>query len=118
MVLLLVMMVFTAIAIWEKRKRREIEQGEALFFGKCKSMTIFGRYYFYLFIVGMVLNVENAEQSKILLVAGILLLFLILLNMLLSFWRPREIDKKAVDSLFSYEKECETIAFLVLTYIH
>lgn len=105
MLLVLVLMVITAICriadvvllkTWENRKRQEIEQGEAIFFGKCKSMTIFGRYFFYLFVVGMVLNVENAEQSKILLAAGMLLLFLILLNMLLSFWRPLEIDNGAV----------------------
>lgn len=105
MLLVLVLMVITAICrmadavllkTWENRKRQEIEQGEAIFFGKCKSMTIFGRYFFYLFVVSMVLNVENAEQSKILLAAGMLLLFLILLNMLLSFWRPLEIDNGAV----------------------
>lgn len=105
MLLVLVLMVITALCriadvvllkIWEKRKKREIEQGEELFFGKCKSMTIFGRYFFYLCIVGMILNVENIEQGKILLAAGILLLFLILLNMLLSFWRPLEIDNGAV----------------------
>ncbi len=101
MLWILVLMVITAICrmadavllkIWEKRKRQEIEQGEELFFGKCKSMTIFGRYFFYLFIVGMILNVENAEQSKVLLAAGMLLLFMILLNVFLSFWRPLEID--------------------------
>lgn len=101
MLLVLVLMVITAICrmadvvllkIWENRKRQETEQGEALFFGKCKSMTIFGKYFIYLVIVGMVLNVENAEQSKVLLAAGMLLLFMILLNVFLSFWRPLEID--------------------------
>lgn len=101
MLLVLVMIEMTAICrmadavllkTWENRKRRELEQGEALSFGNCKSMTVFGRFFFFLFIVGMIWNVENAEQSKILLATGILLLFLILLNMLLSFWRPLEID--------------------------
>lgn len=101
MLLVLVMIAMTAICrmadavllkTWENRKRRELEQGEALSFGNCKSMTVFGRYFFFLFIVGMIWNVENEEQSKILLATGILLLFLILLNMLLSFWRPLEID--------------------------
>lgn len=105
MLLVLVLMVITALCriadvvllkIWEKRKKREIEQGEALFFGKCKSMTIFRRYFFYLCIVGMILNVENIEQGKILLATGMLLLFLILLNVFLSFWRPLEIDNGAV----------------------
>lgn len=105
MLLVLVLIVITAICrmtdavllkTWEKKKRQEIEQGEELFFGKCKSMTIFGRYFIYLFIVGMILNVENAEQSKILLATGMLLLFMILLNVFLSFWRPLAIDNGAV----------------------
>lgn len=50
---------------WENRKRRELEQGEALSFGNCKSMTVFGRYFFFLFIVGMIWNVENEEHEII-----------------------------------------------------
>lgn len=75
-----------------KQKKTRIGTRRSTIFWKLQEHDSIWKIFFFLFIVGMIWNVENAEQSKILLATGILLLFLILLNMLLSFWRPLEID--------------------------